>query len=162
MAPSPDGFALMTYNAHLCINAEVTFYKRIEGKIQRTFSFEIKLSEYSLVAVTNKYQVVAVKQSGYRVRIFREKNGMLIREFELYGRERESCVSITFNFLTEELVFVSTVGSCYFLSTYELETGKRRHNVRIPLFNNEKGVHLTTHCSGPMALVSPNYVLYLQ
>ena len=162
VAPSLDGFALMTYNAHLCINAEVTFYKRIEGKIQRTFSFQIKLSEHSLIAVTNKYQVVAVKQSGYLVRIFGEKHGKLIRKFELYGRERESCVSITFNFLTEELVFVSIVGSCYFLSTYELETGKRRQNVRLPLFNDEKDVHLTTHCSGPMALVSSNYVLYLQ
>jgi hypothetical protein len=162
LVPTPDGFALMSYNGHIGINTHVAFYKNSEGKIQRTFTFETKLWELSLITVTNKYQVVAVEQSGYHVRIY-EKDGKLIREFELFEGERESCVSIAFNYLTEELVFVSRVGSWYFLSTYEPETGKRRHNVRLTLFGTEEQcLRLTAHCSGPMALVSSEYVLYLQ
>jgi hypothetical protein len=153
LVPTPDGFALMSCNGFIGINTHVEFYKNSEGIIQRTFSFETKLWELSLITVTNKYQVVAVEQSGYHVRIY-EKDGKLIQEFELYEGKRESCVSIAFNYLTEELVFVSRVGSWYFLSTYEPETGKRRHNVRLTLFGTEEQyLCLTAHCSGPMALV---------
>ena len=112
--------------------------------------------------VTDKYQVVAIEQSGHRIHVY-EKNGQLIREFELYGGERESCVCIAFNFTTKELVFVSRVESWYFLSAYEPETGKRRHNVRLSLFGEkESNLCLTTHCSGPMVLVSDEHALHIQ
>ena len=164
LVPTPDGIALMSYNAYVSDRTEVAFFKNEKGEIQRTYQFKIKLWEFSLITVTNKYQVVEVEKDGYRVRVY-EKEGELIREFELYGGEDESCVRIAFNFLTEELVVVSRVRSWYFLSTYEPETGKRRHNIRLSLFGKgtaETHLRLTTHCSGPMALVSREYVLYLQ
>jgi hypothetical protein len=160
LVPTLDGFAMMSCNREF--NAKVVFYKNSEGKIQRTFGFKTRLWEFSLITVTNKYRVVAVERNGHRVKVY-EKDGRLRREFELYGGERECCISIAFNYLTEELVFVSRVGNWYFLSTYEPETGKRRHNVRLTLFGKEKqDLCLTAHCSGPMALVSREYVLYLQ
>jgi hypothetical protein len=164
LVPTPDGIALMTYNAYVSDRTEVAFYKNEKGNVQQTSSFETKLWESPLITVTNKYQVVAVEKDGYRVRVY-EKDGQLIREFELCGGKDESCVRIAFNFLTEELVVVSRVGSWYFLSTYKPKTGERRHNVRLTLFGKVKEktyLHLTTHCSGPMALVSREYVLYLQ
>ena len=160
MNSTPDGFVVVTGNRRS--THEVEFYKNNKGIIEPTYSFEIKLWVFSLTTVTNKYQLVAVEKYGHRVRVY-EKDGQLIREFELYAGDRESCVSIAFNYLTEELVFVSRVGSWYFLSTYEPETGKRRHNVRLTLFGKEKqDLRLTAHCSGPMALVSREYALYLQ
>ena len=158
MNSTPDGFVVVTGN-HRSTH-EVEFYKNNEGIIEPTYSFEIKLRAFSRTTVTNKYQLVAVEE--YRVRVY-EKDGQLIREFELYGGDRESCVSIAFNYLTEELVFVSRVGSWYFLSTYEPETGKRRHNVRLTLFGKEEqDLRLTAHCSGPIVLISDEYALYLQ
>jgi hypothetical protein len=159
LVSTPDGFALLGYNMSIY---RVVFYKNNKGKIEPTYSFDINLWEFSLITVTKKYQLVAIEKSGYRVRVY-ETDGQLKREFELYGGELESCVSIAFNYLTEELVFVSRVGNWYFLSTYEPETGKRRHNVRLTLFGTEEqDLRLTAHCSGPMALVSREYALYLQ
>ncbi len=175
LVPTPNGIAVMSNSPRVSDRAEVAFYKNEKGNVQKTSSFETKLWGYSLVTVTNKYQVVAVEKRGYRVRVY-EKDGQLIREFELCRGEDESCLRIAFNFLTEELVVVSRVGSWYFLSTYEPETGKLRHNVRLSLFGKIKEdkigkiwlwkfeycLRLTAHCSGPMALVSGEYVLYLQ
>jgi hypothetical protein len=160
MNSTPDGFAVVSCNRTL--TGKVEFYKNNKGTLEPTDSFEINLWKSWLTTITNKYQVVAVEKSGHHVRVY-EKDGQLIREFELYGGGSESCVSIAFNYLTEELVFVSRVGNWYFLSTYEPETYKRRHNVRLTLFGKEKqDLRLTAHCSGPMALVSDEYALYLQ
>ena len=169
---TPDGFALVRKDG------EVIYYKNNQGAIERTCSFQIRLWVESLTTVTSKYQLVAVEMCGYLVRVYKE-DGQLMREFELYGGKDESCVSIAFNHLTEEVVFVSSVGRWFYLSTYELETGKRRHKARLTLFGECRkskfsetpiGIlkcssgypKLTAHCSGPMAVVSKKYALRLQ
>ena len=87
----------------------------------------------------------------------------------LYGGKRESCVSIAFNYLTEELVCVSQVGSWFYLSTYELDTGVRRHKARLTLFGECSKFRwysghpkLTANCNGPVVVVSEEYALRLQ
>ena len=116
--------------------------------------------------------MVVVEKRGFRVRVY-EKDGRVIRKFELYGGKDESCVSIAFNYLTEEVVFVTLVGSWFFLSTYLIESGKRRHCTRLTLFGKikpehapwvwiERAPHITSHCAGHMALVSEKYILYIQ
>ena len=167
---TPDGFALVHRNG------EVIYYKNKQGAIERTCSFEIRLRVTSLTTVTSKYQLVAVEMCGYHVRVYKE-DGQLIREFELYGGKDESCVSIAFNHLTEEVVFVSSVGHWFYLSTYELETGVRRHKARLTLFGECRKTEfsetpilkyssgypkLTAHCNGPMAVVTKEYALRLQ
>ena len=146
----------------------VIFYKNNQGEVKRTYSFEISLWRSSLTTVTNRYQLVAAEDDGYHVRVY-EKDGQLIREFELYGGMRESCVSIAFNYLTEELVCVSLVGSWFYLSTYKLDTGVRRHKARMTLFGEcsrfgwfSDYPELTAHCNGPMVVVSEEYALRLQ
>ena len=169
---TPDGFALVHKNG------EVIYYKNKQGAIERTCSFEIRSWVESLTTVTSKYQLVAVEMCGYHVRVYKE-DGQLIREFELYGGKDESCVSIAFNHLTEEVVFVSSVGHWFYLSTYELETGVRRHKARLTLFGECRKTQfsgipillnsqlygypkLTAHCNGPMAVVTEEYALRLQ
>ena len=168
---TPDGFALVRKDG------EVIYYKNNQGAIERTCSFQIRLWLESLTTVTSKYQLVAAEMCGYHVRVYKE-DGQLIREFELYGGKDESCVSIAFNYLTEEVVFVSHVGRWFYLSTYELETGKLRHKARLTLFGecsksqfsgipflNSQVVgypELTAHCNGPMAVVAEEYALRLQ
>ncbi|XP_028411809.1 uncharacterized protein LOC114534548 [Dendronephthya gigantea] len=171
LVPTPDGFVLVNYNE--ATSAEVAFYRNNGGKAQRTSSFPIKISwERLLCTVTNKYQVVVVEEGGFHVHVY-EKDGQVTREFELYGGKDESCVSIAFNYLTEEVVFVTRVGSWYFLSTYVIESGERRLSTRLTLFGKIssediryywklKSPHLTSHYKGPMALVSNEYVLYIQ
>ena len=163
LVPTTDGVAVMSYEASVSNEAKIAFYENENGQIKNTGMMRAKLCmNNALITVTSKYQVVAIEQSGHRIRVY-ENNGQLIREFELYGGERESCVCIAFNFITKELVFVSRVESWYFLSTYEPETGKRRHNVRLSLFNKkDRNLRLTTHCNGPMVLVSRKYALHLQ
>ena len=162
LVPTSDGIALLSHSAHVPDNIRVAFYKNENGKIKGNCIFETKLWDDTLVAVTNKYRIAAIEKSGHLVRVY-EKDGPLIREFELYGGKCESCVSIAFNFITEELVFVSRVESWYFLSTYEPEIGTRRHNVRLSLFGKkDRNLRLTTHCCGPMVLVSDKYALHIQ
>ena len=159
---TPDGFTLFN-------DGRLSFYKNNKGTIEPTYSFEFSPWDMFLTTVTNKYQLVAAETFGYHVRVF-EKDGQLIREFELYGGERESCLSIAFNYLTEELVCVSRIGRWFYLSTYELETGVRRHKARLTLFGecrrfnpeNSRYPRLTAHCNGPMAVVSDEYALRLQ
>ena len=150
---TPDGFAVVSKN-HKDTH-KVIFYKNNQGNVKRTHSFEISLWVSSLTTVTNMYQLVAAEDDGYHVRVY-EKDGQLIQEFELYEGKRESCVSIAFNNLTEELVCVSHVGSWFYLSTYKLDTGVRRHKARLTLFgecsksDRKYCVHprLTAHCNG--------------
>lgn len=147
------------------------FYNYIYSpeNVKPAHSFKISLWDKFLTTVTNKYQLVAAKKFGYHVRVY-EKDGQLIREFELYGGKCESCVSIAFNYLTEELVCVSHVGSWFYLSTYKLQTGVRRHKARLTLFGecsrfdpmHSRYPRLTAHCNGPMAVVSEKYALRLQ
>ena len=163
LVPTTDGVALMSYEASASTEAKIAFYENENGKIKNTGTMGAKLyMNNALITVTNKYQVVAIEKSGHLFRVY-GKDGKLIQEFELYGGERESCVCIAFNFITEELVFVSRVESWYFLSTYEPEIGTRRHNVRLSLFGKkESNLRLTTHCRGPMVLVSRKYALHIQ
>ena len=163
---TPDGFAMVSMN-HKDTH-KVIFYRNNQGNVKRTHSFEISLWDCSLTTVTNRYQLVAAERRGYHVRVY-EKDGQLIREFELYGGMRESCVSIAFNNLTEELVCVSHVGSWFYLSTYELDTGVRRHKERLTLFGEcskfdwcSDHPELTAHCNGPVVVVSKEYALRLQ
>ena len=164
---TPDGFAVVSRNHKGTY--QVIFHKSNQGNVKHTHSFEISLWNSSLTTVTNRYQLVAAERCGYHVRVY-EKDGQLIREFELYGGKRESCVSIAFNYLTEELVCVSHVGIWFYLSTYELETGVRRHKARLTLFGecnkSDRKYYvyprLTAHCNGPMVVVSDEYALRLQ
>ena len=167
----PDGFALVRNEKYSASTYKISFYQNNEGnvKCKLTYSLEINPKYSWLTTVTNKYQLVAAEKFGYHVRVY-EKDGQLIREFELYGGKRESCVSIAFNYLTEELVCISLVGSWFYLSTYELETGVRRYKARLTLFGEcsksdmKYYVHprLTAHCNGPMVVVSDEYALRLQ
>ena len=163
---TPEGFAVVSKDQK--DTHKVIFYKNNQGNVKRTHSFEISLWGSYLTTVTNRYQLVAAERRGYHVRVY-EKDGQLIREFELYGGMRESCVSIAFNNLTEELVCVSHVGSWFYLSTYKLDTGVRRHKERLTLFGECSKFdwcfdhpELTAHCNGPMVVVSEEYALRLQ
>jgi sRNA-binding regulator protein Hfq len=123
---------------------------------------KIKKRETTLTTITDKLQVVAIERSGYQVRIF-EEDGRFVREFELHNGKRETCVGITFNSFTKELVVVSRVQSGHFLSTYLPETGERRHNVRLAHIGEDcQEIQLISHCRGSMALVTKGHVLYLQ
>ena len=172
---TPDGFVVVFYK-YRARETEVHFYQGTEISECPNFKeynksaccFEISLWNKFLTTVTNKYQLVAAEKFGYHVRVY-EKDGQLIREFELYGGERESCVSIAFNYLTEELVCVSHVGRWFYLSTYELDTGVRRHKAKLTLFGECSELilyfdcpRLTAHCNGPVAVVSREYALRLQ
>ena len=167
VSATPDGFAVVSMNHKGTY--QVIFHKSNQGEVERTYSFEISLWDSSLTTVTNRYQLVAAEECGYHVRVY-EKDGQLIREFELYEGKRESCVSIAFSNLTEELVCVSRVGSWFYLSTYNLDTGVRRHKARLTLFGewSKSDRHyyqhprLTAHCNGPMVVVSEEYALRLQ
>ena len=163
---TPEGFAVVSKN-HKDTH-KVIFYTNNQGNVKRTHSFEISLWGSYLTTVTNRYQLVAAERRGCHVRVY-EKDGQLIREFELYGGKRESCVSIAFNYLTEELVCVSHVGSWFYLSTYELDTGVRRRKERLTLFGecskfdwSSDHPELTAHCNGPVVVVSKEYALRLQ
>ena len=166
----PDGFALVREEESPASTHKVAFYQNNKGnvKCKLTYSLEINPKYSWLTTVTNKYQLVAAEKFGYHVCVY-GKDGQLIREFELYGGKRESCVSIAFNYLTEELVCVSLVGSWFYLSTYELETGVRRHKARLTLFGecskSDRKYYvyprLTSHCNGPMVVVSEEYALRL-
>ena len=172
LAPTPDGFVIVSNNTSACTD-EVAFYQNNGGKIQRTSGFQSKMWKRLLITVTSKYQVIVVEKRGFRVRVY-EKDGRVIREFELYGGKDESCFSVAFNHLTEEVVFVTRVGNWYFLSSYVIESGERRHCTRLTLFDKIKpedlqryfrvpeAPHLTSHWKGPMALVSEEYILYIQ
>ena len=123
---------------------------------------KIKKRETTLTTITDKLQVVAIERSGYQVRVF-EEDGRFVREFELHKGKMETCVGITFNSFTKELVVVSRVQSGHFLSTYLPETGERRHNVRLAHIGKDcQEIQLISHCRGSMALVTKGHVLYLQ
>ncbi|CAB4043412.1 Hypothetical predicted protein [Paramuricea clavata] len=66
MNPVPDGFVVVTCNR--TSTHEVEFYKHNKKKIERIYTFKINLWEESLTTVTNKYQLVAVEESGLRER----------------------------------------------------------------------------------------------
>ena len=147
----------------------ITFYQYNKSGITEPIRhFKIRSWGSSLTTISSKYQLVAVKKFSYHVNVYSE-DGQLIRQFELYGGERESCVSIAFNYVTEELVFVSHVGHWFYLSTYDL-TGQRHHKARLTLFGEcsrfdpERSQYprLTAHCNGPMAVISDEYPLHLQ
>lgn len=123
---------------------------------------EIKMSPSTLATITPTHDVVAIEQLGYHVRVF-EKNGQLRREFDLQDQERESCVALTFNTSTEELVVVSRVLDDHFLSTYLLDIGQRRHNVRLAHIAADcQEIQLVSHGHGSIALVTMEHILYLQ
>ena len=132
---TPDGFALVRKEKYSAGTYKVAFYQNSQGNVTCRLAYNVEVNpKYSwLTAVTSKYQLVAAEMCGYHVRVYKE-DGQLIREFELYGGKDESCVSIAFNYLAEEVVFVSSVGHWFYLSTYELETGKLRHKARLTLF----------------------------
>ncbi|XP_028411807.1 uncharacterized protein LOC114534547 [Dendronephthya gigantea] len=182
IAPTPHGFVMVRYNMKsIC---DVEFYENRGGKVERTSTFQVKLWENLLIAFTNKEQVIAVEEGGCSVRVY-EKDGQLVREFQLYGGKNECCVSMASNHLTGEVVFVTAVGAGFYLSTYVPETGERRHCTRLTVFGRknegkkirmslpsllpedpticvDKTPRLTSHCEGPMAIVSSEYVLYIQ
>ena len=173
---TPDGFVVVFYEyqptetkVHFYQGTEISECPNFNEYNKSAYSFKISLWDEFLTTVTNKYQLVASEKFGYHVRVY-GKDGQLIREFELYGGKRESCVSIAFNYLTEELVCVSHVGSWFYLSTYELETGVRRRKARLTLFGecskSDRKYYvyprLTAHCNGPMVVVSEEYALRLQ
>ena len=169
VSSTPDGFALVKKESTGTYN--VAFYQNNQGNVTCKFAYSIEMNpNYSwLTTVTNKYHLVAAEKFSYHLRVYK-KDGQLIREFELYGGECESCVSIAFNYLTEELVCVSLIGRWFYLSTYELETGVRRHKARLTLFGKySKSIlkfagypRLTAHCNGPMSVVSEEYALRFQ
>ena len=147
------------------IQGEVKLEGKIPGQLntQGRILVEIKMWESTLATITtNKHDVVAIEQYGHLVRVF-NKDGRFVREFELHEGDREACVGITFNSVTNELVVVSRVENGYFLSTYLPETGKRRHNVRLAHVSEDcQEIQLTSHCRGSMALITKDNVLYLQ
>lgn len=133
-----------------------------ELRMLRSILVEIKMSQSTLATITHTHEVVAIEQFGYHVRVF-DENGQLLREFDLHGQERESCVALTFNNSTDELVVVSRVQDDYFLSTYVLDMGQRRHNVRLAHIDGDcQEIQLVSHGHGSIALVTKGHVLYLQ
>ena len=123
---------------------------------------ETKMSQSILATITPTRELVTIEQFGYHVRVFKE-NDELLQEFDLQGQEHESCVALTFNTSTDELVVVSRVQDDYFLSTYLLDFGQRRHNVRLAhIHGNCQEIQLVSHGHGSIALVTKEHVLYLQ
>ena len=116
---TPDGFALVRKEKYSAGTYKVAFYQNNHGNVTCRLAYNVEVNpKYSwLTAVTSKYQLVAAEEYGYHVRVYKE-DGQLIREFKLYGGKDESCVSIAFNYLTEEVVFVSHVGRWFYLFVY--------------------------------------------
>ena len=160
MVPTPCGFAVSSENTDA--TTAIEFYENREGRIRSTHCIQTKLWEDTLIAVTDTFQVVAVEQNGYHFRVH-DKDGKPLHERELYGGKREQCFGIAFNFVAKELVFLSLYVGGWYLSTYEPESGRRIHYVRLWLFDHpDEKILLTSHCNGSMALVSPMYILYIQ
>ena len=123
---------------------------------------EIKMSRSTLATITDRSEVVAIEKFGYHVCVF-ERDGRVARRFELHEGEREACVGITFNSITRELIVVSRIDDCYFLSAYSTKTCKLCHQVRLAYIAKEcQEIALTSHCRGSIAVVTKDHVLFVQ
>ena len=127
-----------------------------------SISIEIKMSRSTLATITNRFEVVAIEKLGFHVCVF-ERDGRVARRFELHEGEREACVGITFNSITRELIVVSRIDNCYFLSAYSTENWKRCHQVRLAYIAKEcQEIAVTSHCRGSIAVVTKDHVLFVQ
>ena len=145
----------------------ISYYKiNNKKKIKCTSTFKISRRNI-LTALTDNNDLVVAEYAHHVIKVYNSQ-GDLQREFELYGGENEGCASIEFNHSTKEVVFLSFVDNTYYLSTYSLDSGKRKQKEKIYLFSSnkkksvlEEGPSLVSNCFGRMAVVTSDYILHI-
>ena len=122
------------------------------------YSFPTKEPNEHHLSISNENEIIAAGMHSKFVYIYTEERN-LKRKFEV--AEDHKIWGIAFNHVTEEVIVHKRYDGTEYISSYSTTCRKLETVARA--FEWEAGCfHLTSHPSGPVALVSKKSILYIQ